>query len=67
MKTHAKRWLITPAVILVALIAGGAGFPEGSDGTTMSGDNGLWRDMDGGYWCGGDCGPGQRCCTITMR
>lgn len=27
---------------------------------------GLWRDLDGGYWCGGECGPNQRCCSFTI-
>lgn len=26
---------------------------------------GLWRDPDGGLWCGGTCGAGQQCCAIT--
>jgi len=26
---------------------------------------GLWRDSDGGLWCGGSCGVGQQCCTIS--
>jgi hypothetical protein len=26
---------------------------------------GLWRDQSGGLWCGGTCGEGQACCTIT--
>jgi hypothetical protein len=27
---------------------------------------GLWRDLDGSYWCGGLCGPNQRCCDIVI-
>ena len=27
--------------------------------------HGLWRDQSGGLWCGGACGEGQACCTIT--
>lgn len=26
---------------------------------------GLWRDQSGGLWCGGNCGSGQQCCTIS--
>lgn len=26
---------------------------------------GLWRDPQGGLWCGGSCGEGQQCCTIA--
>jgi hypothetical protein len=26
---------------------------------------GLWRDAQGGLWCGGTCAEGQQCCTIT--
>jgi hypothetical protein len=28
------------------------------------GSYGLWRDQDGGLWCGGVCSPGQACCSI---
>lgn len=33
---------------------------------TASTVNGLWRDADGGMWCGGSCAFGQKCCTITV-
>jgi hypothetical protein len=27
--------------------------------------HGLWRDPQGGLWCGGSCGETQACCSIT--
>lgn len=27
---------------------------------------GLWRDIDGSYWCGATCSPNQRCCAVVL-
>jgi len=32
----------------------------------QEGVNGLWRDLDGNLWCGGVCGLGQQCCSISV-
>ena len=57
-----KRCLCALSV-LCAAVAGGS---SASSQTAVVPDHyGLWRDFDGGLWCGGTCGPGQQCCTIT--
>jgi hypothetical protein len=54
------------AAIAAAIVAAGstalsqtAIAPDAGEGSY-----GLWRDQDGGYWCGGVCAPGQACCSI---
>jgi hypothetical protein len=33
----------------------------------VAGTQGLWRDSNGKYWCGGECSAGQSCCSIIVR
>jgi hypothetical protein len=69
MNTRA-RFVITAAVIALAgSTSGAAASPKPIDPvepSMSSASYGLYRDMDGGLWCGGQCMSGQRCCSITM-
>lgn len=56
-----KRCLCVLSVLCAAIVGGSS---ANSQTAIASEQYGLWRDFDGGLWCGGHCGPGQQCCTI---
>jgi hypothetical protein len=64
-----KRCLAVFSVVCAAAVGGADAYsqtavaPPAGDGTV----GGLWRDLDGRLWCGGTCGVGQQCCTITIH
>jgi len=69
MKLKLRLTLLSvPALLLVTSVTtvrSQTGNPEDPDFLQPQGQ-GLWRDLDGSYWCGGNCGPNQRCCSITI-
>ncbi|HEU4452689.1 MAG TPA: hypothetical protein VFR81_06490 [Longimicrobium sp.] len=50
---------------LALVVAAAALVWAGSQISAQTAIYGLWRDPQGGTWCGGSCGEGQACCTIT--
>jgi hypothetical protein len=59
--TMRVKVLVTAGAVMLATTFGAAASEEAG-----SGPNGLYRDMDGGLWCGGSCMPGQQCCRILL-
>jgi hypothetical protein len=52
--------------LTLGLVAGAAALVwASSQASAQTTIYGLWRDPQGGTWCGGSCGAGQMCCAIT--
>ncbi len=71
-----RRWFrvaLAPAVAFVLLSGGVTVARSQVDDFSVTSENpgsppgGLYRDMDGGYWCGGTCGANQQCCRIILE
>lgn len=64
---HHTETRISPrrAFIAAAIIAAMAIPASVSNSAAQNGVYGLWRDQTGGLWCGGTCGLGQKCCTMS--
>lgn len=59
------KWCITAVLISLTVTWSAAPASSQDPDIARAGTNGLWRDMDNGFWCGGTCFPGQACCSIV--
>lgn len=65
MKRSSYRLALAAAIVAALVPTGRTAMSQTAVIEDANGPNGLWRDADGKLWCGGDCNPGQRCCTIS--
>ena len=66
--------MVLAPTVMFALLIGGVTVAWSQVDAMMTAENpgssppgGLYRDMDGGLWCGGSCGANQQCCRIILE
>jgi hypothetical protein len=66
MKIQHRYTLLICALLAIFAGSWGAAILVAQDAEiyTVPAQPGLYRDLDGNLWCGGTCGPEQRCCVI---